>query len=50
MRAADGHVDGDVPVDVVTKRSKAASKFLVLPRTSRYFRFGGEGAKIVSIR
>ena len=29
MRAAGGHVNDDVPVDVVTKASKAASKFLV---------------------
>jgi hypothetical protein len=29
MHAADGQDDGDVPVDVVTTRSKAASKLLV---------------------
>ena len=28
MHAADGHEDGDVPVDVVATRSQAASKLL----------------------
>ena len=38
MHAADGHEDGDVPVVVVTTRSKAASKVLT-----------SEGARIVRI-
>jgi hypothetical protein len=49
--AVDSHEDGDVPVDVVTTRSQAASKLRASAALSfHYFQFRGEGARIVSIK
>jgi len=56
MHAADGHEDGDVPMDVVTTSSKAACKFLASgelpphPNTSDSGENFSEGARIVIIR
>ena len=46
MHAVDGHGDGDVPVDVVTTSSKAASKWLASGKLPAHPATSNAGEKV----